>query len=47
MTTPPEPLLEAALYTLYWALVYSRNLTAQPSAEAAKQIYQLTDAIHP
>ena len=47
MTTPPEPVLEAALYTLYWALVYSRNLTAQPSAEAAKQIYQLTDAIHP
>ncbi len=47
MTTPPEPVLEAALFTLYRALVYARNLTGQPSAEAAKQVYHLTDAIHP
>jgi hypothetical protein len=47
MTTPPEPVLEAALYALHWALVYSRNLTGQPSVEAARQIHQLTDAIHP
>ena len=46
MTTPPENVLEAALHTLDRALVYARNLTLQPTADAARQINGLMDATH-
>ena len=38
MNMPPTAVLAAALYTLSEALVYSRNLTGSPSAEAAPLI---------
>lgn len=46
MNAPPEPVLAAPLHTLRWALIYARNLTYQPSTEAARQIHDLMDALH-
>ena len=46
MTTPPADVLEAALHTLDRALVYARNLTLQPTADAARQTNDLMEAIH-
>ncbi len=45
MTTPPADVLEAALHTLDHALVYTRNFTIQPTADA-RQINDLMEAIH-
>lgn len=46
MTTPPPDILEAALHTLDRALVYARNLSIQPTADDARQINDLMEAIH-
>ena len=46
MTTAPPDVLDAALHTLDRALVYTRNLTLQPTADAASQVNDLMEAIH-
>ena len=46
MDAPPEPILEAALYTLHRALIYARNCTFARTPEAARQANDFMEALH-
>lgn len=45
-TLAPEPVLKAALWTIYRTLCYARNITIQPSTDAAQQTNDLMEALH-
>jgi hypothetical protein len=46
MNPPSDPVLEAGLFTVYWALCHARNITCQPGGDTARQINELMEAIH-
>ena len=46
MGIPPEPIFEAAMYTLHMALVFARNCSIQQTPTAAKQANDFMEAVH-